>query len=326
MSRSDGIKNILRLALMMQDSYQGLSIQDIRDEFGDCSRSTAIRMKRIIEEVFAVEEVENFYSPVKKWRLCKKPLTKMIKFTTEEIAELENCKSMMKNLHYTNRCDLLSEIMAKIFAINESKSVKTDVEALLEAEGYAIRQFPRYKLNLTTFNIISEAIKSLKYVEFTYTNKKKEVSKVKVQPYGIIYGEKTYLLGYNEEKKGFRTYNINEIKDLKILDEYFDRDENFNLKEYLSKSFGVYQESPLKVKLLFSKNVKDAISNYNLHPTQKLKVNPDGTTTVTFEAGGKYEICWHLFRWGKEVEILEPQELKDTYKILLEESMQQFLK
>ena len=88
----------------------------------------------------------------------------------------------------------------------------------------------------------------------------------------------------------------------------------------------MYQESPLKVKLLFSKNVKDAISNYNLHPTQKLKANPDGTTTVIFEAGGKYEICWHLFRWGKEVEILEPQKLKETYKKLLEESMQQFLK
>ena len=56
MSRGDGIKDILRLALIMQDSYQGLSIQDIQDEF-DVSRSTAIRMKRIIEEVFAVDAV-----------------------------------------------------------------------------------------------------------------------------------------------------------------------------------------------------------------------------------------------------------------------------
>ena len=40
--------------------------------------------------------------------------------------------------------------------------------------------------------------------------------------------------------------------------EYFDRDEKFNLKQYLTKSFGVFQEKPIKVKLLFSKNVKDA--------------------------------------------------------------------
>ena len=322
MSRGDGIKDIIRLGLLMQESFQGLSLQDIQDEF-EVSRSTAIRMKRILEEVFTLEEVENFYSPVKKWRLSKKPFTKLVKFTAEEFAELENCKSMMKNLNYTNRCDLLSEIMAKMAALNEQKAVKTDIEALLEAEGYAVRQFPRYKMNMTSFNIISEAIKALKYVTFSYENKKGEKSDLKIQPYGIIYGEKTYLLGYNEDKKGFRTYNINEIKNPKIVDEYFDRDENFSLKQYLSQSFGVYQEKPMKVKLLFSKDVKDAISNYNLHPSQKLKQNPDGTTTVTFEAGGRYEICWHLFRWGKEVKILEPQELKDTYKKLLDDAENQ---
>lgn len=322
MSRGDGIKDIIRLALLMQDSFQGLSLQDIQSEF-DVSRSTAIRMKRILDEVFTLEEVENYYSPVKKWRLSKKPFTKMIKFTAEEFAELENCKAMMKNYNYTNRCDLLSDIIAKMNDFNSQKAVKTDIEALLEAEGYAIRQFPRYKLNMVIFNLISEAIKAMKYLTFTYENKKGEKSELKIQPYGIIYGEKTYLLGYNEDKKGFRNYNINEIKNVAITDEYFDRDESFNLKQYLSRSFGIYQETPMKVKLLFSKNVQDAIQNYNLHPTQKLVVNPDGTTTVTFEAGGKYEICWHLFRWGKDVKILEPQELKDTYKKLLEDASTQ---
>ena len=72
-----------------------------------------------------------------------------------------------------------------------------------------------------------------------------------------------------------------------------------------------------------AKNVQEAIHNYNLHPTQKQKVNPDGTTIVTFEAGGRYEICWHLFRWGKDVKILEPQELKDTYKKLLDDALGQ---
>lgn len=322
MSRGDGIKDVIRLGLLMQESFQGLSIQDIQKEF-EVSRSTAIRMKKVLEDVFTVEEVENNASPIKKWRLSKKPFTKMIKFTAEEFAELENCKSLMKNLNYTNRCDLLSEIMTKMAAFNEQKAIKTDVEALLEAEGYAIRQFPRYKLNITTFNVLSEAIKAMKYVFFCYENKKGERNELKIQPYGIIYGEKTYLLGYNEEKKGFRTYNINKIKNLNILNEYFYKDESFNLKQYLSRSFGVYQEKPMKVKLLFSKNVQDAIKNYNLHPTQKLYQNSDGTTTVTFEAGGRYEICWHLFRWGKEVKILEPEELKDTYKKLLSDAQNQ---
>ena len=323
MSRYDGVKDILRLAMYMQDSYQGLSVQDIQDEFDGISRSTAMRMKSIVDQLFAMEEVPNPYTKEKKWRLNKTPLNKMIKFTAEEIAELENCKSMMKNLNYTNRCDLISEIMAKMNMINESKSVTTDVEALLEVEGYAIRQFPRYKININNFNMISDALKAMKYLEFTYENNKGEVNSKKVQPYGIIYGEKTYLLGYDEADKQFKSYNIHKITNPKIVNEYFDRDENFNMKQYLSRSFGVFQEEPMKVKLLFSKEVAHVIKDYNLHPTQKLKQNPDGTVTVTFEAGGKYEICWHLFRWGKNVKVLEPQELKDTYKKLLDDAVGQ---
>ncbi len=323
MERKEGVKDILRLAMYMQESYQGFSIQDIMDEFG-ISRRTAIRMKDAVEDLFPyMEEVQNPLSRIKKWRLNKKPLTKMIVFTSEEIAELENCKSMMKNLNYTNRCDLLSEIMAKIDVINESKSVDTDVEALLEVEGYAVRQFPRYKMNFNTLNVISDALKAFKYLSFTYENNKGECTDVKVQPYGIVYGEKTYLLAYNEERKGFRYYFLHKIKSPKVLEEYFDKDEDFDLKKYLSNSFGIYQEEPMKIELLFSKDVKDAIKDYNLHPTQKQKVNPDGTTTVTFEAGGRYEICWHLFRWGKDVKIIAPQELKDTYKKLLDEACRQ---
>ena len=96
------------------------------------------------------------------------------------------------------------------------------------------------------------------------------------------------------------------------------------MQKHLLKSFGVFQDKePMKIKLLFSENVKDIIENYSLHPNQKITPNADGTTTVTFEAGGEREICWFLFRWGKDVQILEPQSLKDTYKELLNEVLSQ---
>lgn len=313
--RYERVEDILRLALIMQDSFQGVSIQDIQDEF-EISRRTAIRMKDAVERLFPdMEEVQNYSSRIKKWRLSKTPLPKMVSFTAEELAELENCKSLVKTLNYTNRTDLLSEIIAKINVLNSSKSVKTDIEALLEVEGYAVRQFPRYKIQSEILNIVSEALKAFKIIEFDYTDKEGIEKQVKAEPYGIIYGEKTYLLAKVDGQ--FKYYLLHKLKNIKILDDYFDKDENFDLKKYLHKSFGIYQEKEFGVKLLFSSEVKDAIKDYNLHPTQKMKVNPDGTTTVKFKAGGKYEICWHLFKWGDKVKILAPKELKDVYKSLL---------
>ena len=46
--------------------------------------------------------------------------------------------------------------------------------------------------------------------------------------------------GYLFVKKGFRYYFLHKIKDPKVVDEYFDRDENFSLKDYLKNSFGIY--------------------------------------------------------------------------------------
>ena len=81
MSRYERVEDILRLAIEMQNSYQGFSIQDIQDEF-DVSRRTAIRMKDAVERLFpSMEEVENPLSRIKKWRLNKTPLNKMISFT-----------------------------------------------------------------------------------------------------------------------------------------------------------------------------------------------------------------------------------------------------
>ena len=318
--RYEKVEYLLRLALNMQNSYGGISIQDIQDEY-EVSRRTAIRMRDMIARLFPMEEVTNYSSRVKKWRLTKTPLTKMVCFTSEELAELERCKRHAKNMNLTNSTDLINDIVSKINTINSQKAMKTDIEAMLEAEGYARRQFPRIKISSVTLNVISEGLKAYKKIQFEYTNKKGETSTLKVQPYAIIYGENTLLLAYNEKKKGFRHYYFHMIKNPKVLDEYFDKDENFNLEEYLSRSFGIFQEEPMDIKLLFSKEVGTDVIEYNFHSTQKIKQNKDGTVTVTMHTGGKKEICWHLFKWGKNVKILEPKELINTYESLLQEAL-----
>lgn len=318
--RYEKVEHLLRLALDMQNSFKGISIQDIQNEY-EVSRRTAIRMKDMLSRIFPLEEVPNFHSKIKRWRLTKTPLTKMICFTAEEIAELERCKKLSKNINYTNSADLISDVVSKINTINSQKAMKTDVEAMLEAEGYARRQFPKRKISNETLYKISEGLKSFKYLQFNYTNKKGETNLIKVQPYGIIYGENTLLLAYNELKKGFRHYFFHMIKNITVLDEYFDKDENFNLEEYLCRSFGIYQEEPIKIKLLFSKEVADTVLEYNFHPTQKMKKNTDGSVTVNMYTGGRKEICWHLFKWGKNVKIIAPKELIKTYNELLKDAL-----
>jgi predicted DNA-binding transcriptional regulator YafY len=48
---------------------------------------------------------------------------------------------------------------------------------------------------------------------------------------------------------------------------------------------------------------------YVFHPSQTVTDLPDGGVLVEFTAGGLREMCWHLFTWGGEVEIVRPKRL-----------------
>lgn len=320
MARGDDIKNILNLAKNLRDSVQGYSIQMIQDEC-EVSRRTAMRIKNIISDVFEIEEVPNPDSKIKKWRLKRGTLDRILAFSADEIATLEDCQAFMKNQNYTNRCDLLPDIIKKMKFTTNSMAINEDVSDLLEVQGYAVHQAPKIKIDSDTMAKISEALLAQKYLTFKYKNKKGEEKLRKVEPYALIYSEYTYLVAKDDGV--FKHFLLYKMQNTRVANEYFDKDETFNLQKHLLKAFGVYQDKePMKIKLLFSENVKDIIENYSLHPNQKIISNSDGTTTVTFEAGGEREICWFLFRWGNDVQILEPQKLKDTYKKLLRDAIE----
>ena len=323
MGRGDDIRQILNLAKNMRDSHLGYSIQMIEEECG-VSRRTAMRIKDIITDIFETEEVFNPTSRVKKWRLRKGTLDRLTAFTVDEVATLENCQNYLKNQNCTNGFDLLPEIIKKIKIITSSSAVQNDVDALLELQGYAVHQAPKIKLDKEVLEKISYAMLAQKYLTFSYKNKKGEEKIRTVAPYAIIYSEYTYLVAKGEEDQYPKHFLLYKMKDVRVIDEYFEKDEDFDLKEHLAKSFGAYQDlEPMNVKLLFSKEVREVVENYSFHPNQKMTLNSDGTTTVEFSAGGAFEICWFLFRWGKNVKIIAPTELKNTYKMLLKEALGQ---
>ena len=98
-----------------------------------------------------------------------------------------------------------------------------------------------------------------------------DIKKITLQPYGIIIADKYYLVGFNEYVNDIRQYRVDKIAAIEVLDEYFDKDEKFSLKNYSENSFGVYQEKPLDITLEFDRYMAEDVLNYHFHPTQKIK-------------------------------------------------------
>jgi len=317
--RYSNLTDILEILYMMQARPQGVCINDVEESL-PTSRSTAERLLDAIKNSsLPVFEIDNSSSRKKYWGFSNAFMREIINFTPEEIANLEKTKKEQEKKGFKDKAKLYEQTIEKIRAFSRRNITKIDnsIEILMQTEGFAVRQMPKFNIDLNFLSTIREAMKTNKKITAEYNGKSRLLC-----PYGLIYGEKIYLIAV-ESKKGTTPYCylLHKLSNVQITNETFDKGD-FNLEEYSKKSFGVYQGEINDVKLLFSKNVAEDVLNYNFHSTQKIKQNEDGTVTVKFKASGEYEIMWHLFKWGADVKILAPASLKKQYIELLKTTME----
>lgn len=313
MSRLNKAEEIIELAMMFQNTYCGLCIDDIQEHF-ECSRRSAERMKSLLFNLFPekVEEVPT-NDKKKRWRFIKGAMNALISFTSDDFANLEYLKGLSNN---DSKQKELKELIAKIYALTPQKNMRaleTDISAILESEGFAVRQYSRVKTDSKTMELLRNAMLSFKKIQFNYAIDGK-IKALTLNPYGIIIADKYYLVGHNDYVADLRLYKTDKIKDLALLDEYFEKDENFSLTEYCNNSFGIYQETPIDITIEFDKSVAEDVLNYHFHPTQKMKTLKNGNIQVKFTCGGTFAICQELFKWGTTVKIKKPSSFKAYYK------------
>ena len=313
MSRLTKAEQIIELAMMFQNSYCGLCIDDIKEHF-ECSRRSAERMKMLLFDMFPdkIEEVPTS-DKKKRWRFVKGTMNALISFTADDFANFEYLKGLSND---ENKKQQLDELVAKIKALTPQKNLRaldTDVSAIMESEGFAVRQYSRVKAEPKILEQLRNAMLAFKMVRFDCPINE-AVKTITLNPYGLVIADKYYLVGFSEYVNALRQYRVDKIINLTILDEYFKKDEKFSLTDYCNNSFGVYQQKPLNITLEFNKSVAQDVFNYHFHPTQKIKKLNSGNIQVKFTSGGTYAICQELFKWGCDVKIKKPAELKIYYK------------
>ena len=317
--RYSRVSDILDLAIFMSSKIQGVTINEIAERY-NVSRRTAERMRDSLTCIFPAVEELDINDTQKHWGFVNYSIAHFISFTPKEIGNIEQFQRRTTNKEMKSE---LSKTVEKLKSLSKknSNSIENNIDIYLQTEGYAVRQMPQYKISLNTIEIIRDAMQKSLMVTGTYHNKKRTI-----EPLGLIYGEKIYLVA-REKAKGKEIYNylLHKFDNLKLTDKPFKKGD-FNLQEYTNQSFGVYHGEILDVKLSFSPEIAPEASQFNFHPTQKIKQEKDGSLTVTFKASGDKEIIWHVFKWGKDCKIIAPKSLQKEYKKYLEENLKNYSK
>jgi predicted DNA-binding transcriptional regulator YafY len=311
--RYSRISDILDLAIFMSSKITGVTINEIANRY-NVSRRTAERMRDSLTNIFPQVDVIEIDDNQKHWGFINYSISHLISFSSKEIANIEQIQRRTTNLELKRELDKTIEKI-KILNNKNQLSINENIEMFMQTEGYAVRQTPQYKMSPEIMEIVRYSMHNSKILQGIYHNKIRNI-----EPLGLIYGSKIYLIA-RETAKGNEvyTYLLHKFDNLTLTDKSFERGD-FNLQEYTNKSFGVFQGEILNVKLSFSPELANEASKYNFHPTQKVKLEKNGTLTVEFKASGSKEIIWHVFKWGAGCKILSPTSLKEEYRNYLQEN------
>lgn len=158
------------------------------------------------------------------------------------------------------------------------------------------------------------AVLEQRCVVMQYQSWKGEINR-QLQPLGIVLkGGQWYLLAQVE--KDVRTYRVSRIESLTLLDEVFERPKDFNLAAFWQDSlrrmetiqFPIIAEVRLTV--LGLKIMQYVCSSYAVNQAQIEPMDESGWHRARFPVGESVYGCAELLRFGVELEVIGPPELR----------------
>ena len=283
-----------------------------------CSKRTADRLIGCFYDVYANGLKEGSRTDgTKTWTILGgQTLPKSLEIDDEDLLLLNNLADLMKQQNRDADSDRLTKLRAQIVRALGNKEQKLNNFDF--SEGNVFRPGIRTKIAPEIVKTIRQAIQEKKVLNLEYFNKRSgKISEGAVEPYGILYSDRAqYLLARHWDDyfgDEIHQFLLSNIRSAIMTDTEFES-VDFDMNEYVKDSFGVYREEPYDVEWKFSVKAAPEAKNFIFHPLQEMIENEDGTLTVKFRAGGTLEMAWHLYTWGKEVEVVKPADFRQRVR------------
>ena len=125
-------------------------------------------------------------------------------------------------------------------------------------------------------------------------------------------GHGNYVIGYCHRAKEIRTFKIERIQRIELLDEEYTVPAHFDANEFLGSSWGIVVEGEVEtIKLRFAPDIVRIVQETTWHPSQTLEPQKDGSVIMTLRVTSTVDLYSWILRWGEKVEVLEPEGLRE---------------
>ena len=223
--------------------------------------------------------------------------------------EKEQIIAALQGLEKTNKVyksELITKLSA-LFKIKNSNWIEIDFTSWGSNNTYQ-----------ELFNTLKIAIINKNIISFSYNSSKAEKINRKVKPIRLLFKEQDwYLYAFCLLRNDFRYFKLSRIKDLEVLAiNYEDNFENIVLKREIK------YENTVNIKLKFNKSVEFRVyDEFN----EAIEEDEKGNLYVEIKIPNNYKLYNYIFSFGSNVEILEPKEIRNQFKNMINEIAKKYI-
>ena len=245
-------------------------------------------------------------------------------FSAEEIYALLTMQHLLTNLDASGLLSnhirpLQSRLMAML---DDADSPLEEIQKRVKIEKIGSRKF-----NLDHFEEIGFALVKRKKLNIDYQSRSKdENTSREISPQRMIYyRDNWYLDAWCHAKKALRSFSIDAIKRAEVLDAAAIDVNESELDEELSSGYGIFAGRKTKTAILkFSADRSKWVSSERWHPNQEGRMHSDGSYELKIPYSDPRELLMDILKYGYEVEIISPSELKVELVSILKKTIEKY--
>jgi hypothetical protein len=176
--------------------------------------------------------------------------------------------------------------------------------------------------------VVIDALKQNRRIRFSYKSYTRALPTdgIVLEPYFVkIFKQLWYVIGLNVKDGQIKTYSLDRMSNLNLLQDLFDMPENVNPSEFFKDCFGIItnQNSAKRIVLRVEPTQAKYFRALPLHSSQQEEVH-DNYSIFTYRMRITYDLKEELMSHGASIEVLEPQELKTLIRTELEQALNNY--
>jgi predicted DNA-binding transcriptional regulator YafY len=245
-------------------------------------------------------------------------------FSPEEIYALLTMQHLLSNL---DSGGLLSKhvkpLQSRLLAmLEDSDSSFEEIQKRVKIEKMGSRKY-----DLDHFQEIGLALVKRKRLVIEYQSRSKdENTQREISPQRMIYyRDNWYVDGWCHAKNALRSFSVDAIKKAEILETKADDIDDNELNAELGSGYGIFAGKDVQWAVLkFTPERTKWLANENWHPEQIRKFLNDGSYELEIPYSDSTELLMDILKYGNDVEIISPNDLKNELLTVLEKSIERY--